>query len=438
MSRMWYYTLVVISLWVSSPELRRLWDWRHGFSEVSAIAALPLIAVVPHVVSLTYGGGWQRLSRPISIAALLWISGFTYALVLGVMDGNGLAGLYAYANFVMPITVGLWMAADECPFEVAIARVTRFLFATTTVVSLYGIYQFARLPPWDAYWLHSIARESKSFGLPIPYEVRVFSVLNSPGVLGAALAITLILSLPFLSVRKPWILFQAPIWIVVLGLSKDRTGWVMLVLALLVYFAISRRRATLVASVGALVLIFVASLGIVTFYSGSTHVLDTITDRLDTFQDPSHDISVIDREKLYENGLGDLFLAPLGQGLGIYGTATKLSNSSRTTDLDSGILGRFIEMGFPGALMMAASLGFIALTSLLLISEARKRGDERACAMMAVVIATEASFLVLEISLDATGLMFLYLWILAALALRAERVRTRYPSLSLSPTPKLA
>jgi len=435
---MWYYTLAVISLWIVSPELRRIYDWRHGFSEVSFFSALPLLAVLPHVLSLTYGGGWKRLSRPISIAASLWISGFTYALILGLIDGNGFAALYAYLNFVLPIAVGLWMAADAVPFHVAIVRVTRFLFAAATVVSFYGLYQFARLPPWDAAWLNNIARESRSFGLPMPYEVRVFSVLNSPGLLGTVLAATLIASLPFLSVRKPWILVQAPLWIVALGLSRDRTGWVMLVVGFVVYFAISRGRVMLLGSVGALALLFVAALGVATFYTGNTHVLDTMTDRLDSFQDPSHDVSVIDRERLYENGLGDLASAPLGQGLGLYGTATKLSASARTTDLDSGVLGRFIEMGFPGALMMAASLGLIALSSLLLMLEARKRGDGRACAIMAVAIATEASFLVLELSLDASGLMFVYLWILAALALRAERARTRYPALGLSSNVVLA
>ncbi len=438
MTRMWYYTLTVIALWIVSPELRRLYDWRHGFSEISAFSALPLVAAVPHVFSLAYGGGWKRLSRPLAIAATLWIGGFTYALVLGLVADNGLAALFAYANFTLPIAVGLWIAADDLSFEVAVVRVVRFLFATATVVSLYGLYQFARLPPWDAYWLHSIARESKSFGLPIPYAVRVFSVLNSPGFLGSVLAITLLVSLPFLSVRKPWVLLQAPIWIVAIGLSRDRTGWIMLVVGLVVYFAISRGRGALVGSIGALALIFGASLGMVTLYSGSTHVFDTIAERLDTFTDPSRDISVIDREKLYENGLGDLMLAPFGQGLGLYGTATKLSTSARTTDLDSGILGRFTEMGFPGALMMIASLGLVALTSYLLLYEARKLGDERACAIMAVVLATEASFVVLEVSLDATGLMFLYLWILAALALRAERARTSYPALTLVPGTKIA
>jgi putative inorganic carbon (hco3(-)) transporter len=438
MSRMWYYTLAVISLWIASPEIRRVYDWNFGFSEVSPIAILPLIAVFPHIVSLLYGGGWKRLSRPIAIAAILWITGFTYALVLGLVYGNGLPALYAYANFVLPIAVGLWMAADASSFDVAIVRVTRFLFAAATAVSLYGMYQFARLPAWDAYWLQSIAHESRAFGLPMPYEVRVFSVLNSPGTLGAALAITLIASLPFLSIRKPWVLIQAVIWLVTFGLTRDRTGWLVLAVGLVVYLAIARGRLVLVRSAGVLALILVSSVGIVTFYSGNVRVLDTMTSRLDSLQDLSNDVSVIDRERLYEDRLGDLAVAPFGQGLGLYGTATKLSDSNRTTDLDSGVLARFVEMGFPGALMMAASLALVAMTSLLLIAEARKRGDERACAMMAVALATEAGILVLEVSLDVTGVGLLYLWILVALALRAERGRTRELSLRLSPVPRLA
>jgi hypothetical protein len=419
---MWYYTLAVIALWIVNPEIRRIYDWRHGYAEFSPIALLPLLALIPFVLSLTIGGGRLRISRPLGIAAVLWISGFTYALILGLIDNDFLPAVYAFANFVLPIVVGLWIAADEAPFDVALTRVARLLFGVATVVSLYGLFQFARLPAWDAYWLHSIARESRSFGLPFPYQVRVFSMLNSPSILGAVLALTLLASLPYLSLRRPWVLLQAPLWLVTLGLSRDRTGWIMLAVGFAVYLAVARGRSALIASVAVLALLTISSVGVVTFYSGSTHALENISDRFNSMQDLSSDVSIIDRQRLYERRIGDLESAPMGQGLGLFGTATKLSDSARTTDLDSGILGRLIEMGIPGALAMAASLALISMTSLLLLYEARKRGDERTCRTMGLALATVTSILILEISMDATGLVFLYLWLFAALALRAEPV----------------
>ena len=46
-------------------------------------------------------------------------------------------------------------------------------------LALYGVYQFVRIPAWDAAWM--INADLKSIGSPMPYLVRVFGTLNTPG-----------------------------------------------------------------------------------------------------------------------------------------------------------------------------------------------------------------------------------------------------------------
>ena len=76
MSRMWLYTYGALVLWVVNPELRRIFDWRFGYSALDVFPLLPFIAVLPHLWSLTYGGGWRRLSRPLLIATWVWLGAF--------------------------------------------------------------------------------------------------------------------------------------------------------------------------------------------------------------------------------------------------------------------------------------------------------------------------------------------------------------------------
>jgi hypothetical protein len=418
---MWVYTMGVLVLWVINPELRRLYDWRFGHSAVSIISLLPLLSVAPHLWSLTMGGGWRRLPGALAVAAWLWVGAFGYGLALAMANqGQWLSGLYAFLNFVVPAGIGLWIAADEAPFSCAYLRVTRVLFAATTFAAVYGIVQWALVPPWDADWLRGVISEgSRSYGYAVPFQIRVFSVLNSPGPFGNFMAAMLLLALPRLSPTRPLLLVQIPVWLIAFGLSLDRSGWLMFAVGTLVYLAFAPRRLTLLATLGSTAVLLAAAVAILPGLIGNDLVSTIVGDRIATLSDIGSDRSAADRSVVYTDGILEFENAPLGRGLGIVGTSTKLSVTQGTTDYDSGVLARLIELGLPGVLLLVAAAASLASACYAGATSRAAATPIDGRSVAASGLGLIVALISLELSGDVAGLLVLMLWLFAALAVRS-------------------
>jgi hypothetical protein len=423
LSAMWYYTFFTLALWIVAPEIRRIFDWQFGFSNISVFAALPLLATIPHALALTLGGGWKRLPQMLAIAAWLWIGGFAYALVLSLINGNGLPGAYAFAGFVFPIGVGLWIASVAETQRIVIRRVTHMLFFATTLASIYGIVQYVILPPWDAFWLKTlIANGSNSFGLPQPMEIRAFSTFASPGPFAAFLGCMLLLSLPQLTPKRPWLLAQMPLWLVAFALTLGRAGWVLFALGLAVYVLLAARRGTVIAAIALCCAVVAAASVLLSQASASDRFTTDVVARLQTLGDLNDDVSASDRQSQYSQGFREFEAAPLGLGLGLLGVATKLGAAEKTTDFDSGVVARLIEMGIPGTLLLVAAFSVCLLTLLLVWADVRAKhvaGQSTAAAAIAVLVGVAGY----EVFGDVTGFLVLILWLSISLALPSERGR---------------
>jgi putative inorganic carbon (HCO3(-)) transporter len=421
MSRMWRYTLAVIILWVVNPELRRLYDWKFGFSALEILSVLPLLSLVPHVWSLTLGGGWRRLPRVVAFSGWVWLGGFTYALVIGIVSGNTLSGTYTFISYVFPVVIGLWIAADEAPFSTAHARVMRVLFALTTVVSVYGVVQYVVAPAWDALWLQNqIDQGSFSFGKPLPFQIRVFSTLNSSGIFGMYMAIVLLIVLPQLSLRRPLLLAQIPIWLIAFGLSLVRAGWLMFAIGAGVYLLFTPRRRILLATFAFTAVLFAGLVVALPAAVGNDSLLTSLTNRLNTLSDLDNDTSGRQRANLYGEAGELISVAPFGRGLGVLGTSTKLSNAETTTDFDSGILARAVEMGIPGVTLYILPLLLLVGATFRVWNDGRKHNDRLAQSFAAMAVGLEVAFAGQQLAGEANGVMFLLLWLVMCLAVRAR------------------
>lgn len=440
MSLMWRYTLAVLVLWMVNSELRRVYDWKFGFSTLEGLAVIPLLALIPHVWSLTFGGGWARLSRPVAIAAWLWLGGFTYAFVVAIVCGNVLPGIYSFVLYVLPITIGLWIAADPTPFPVIYKRVTRLLFALATVVSVYAIVQYAVAPVWDVVWLqHMIAGGEHTYGLPAPFEIRVFSTLNSPSVFGVYTGIMLLMALPQLSLSRPLLLAQIPLWLTASLLSLVRTGWLMFVVGATVYLLFAPRRGMLLPTIGLTAALFAGLLVSLPSIFGSDTVLGSLGSRLSTFSNLEDDTSGTARRELYNSAGSLIAIAPYGQGLGVLGTATKLSSSEKTTNFDSGILARIIEMGLPGVILYVAPLLVLVGATFETWNAGRVGRDKGIQSLAAMTLGLEVAFAGQQLSGDASGAPLLLLWLVLCLTVRARselitESKAGYGNLGLAPT----
>jgi hypothetical protein len=268
------------------------------------------------------------------------------------------------------------------------------------IVGVYGIVQFYVVPGWDAFWMENAPMGS--IGAPEPFEVRVFSTLNSPGPLAVFLAAAVL----FLTDSRHRLRLVAQIaGYVCLGLSMVRSAWLGCALGLLVILAVGRARAKTTA----LLAIGVVVVGVLQI-SGPVQM--AIADRIDESREGRQDDSFLARKALYDDMVPTLFTNVVGQGLGASGVASRLSpKGGGLENVDSGVIEFAYSLGLPGALLTfgALALGGLELT----------RAGLRRDVVSAGLVAASASILAqMPGGNTLTGIGGVTFFLLWALALR--------------------
>jgi putative inorganic carbon (hco3(-)) transporter len=399
-ARPWLAIVIVLGLWALMPGVRRLFDWRAGFASLSVLSIVPLVALVPSVVALTYGGRVRRVDPRLLACAWLWCGGFGISFVVAVMSGNSpFAAAYELAQFILPMTFGLWVATLNVPLPELYDRVAGAMLWLSTPLCLYAFVQFVAPPPWDVAWM--INANIASIGHPFPYELRPFSLLNSPGVFADFLDVTLVLNLPrLLWSRSPLQWAQFGLCVVALALTMVRTGWLGFAVGVVTYILLVPRPARNLAVLGTVVGLGAILLAYAPTLLGSSVAADAITSRFSTFSDLDADYSYVDRQRYFGELLDDAFEQPLGTGLGVIGTAAKLGASGQTKDFDNGFVARFTEMGYFGMLCYLGTL--IAMIGLAANAWRRAQiaGDERGASIAAAIVAVQVMLAALDVSSD--------------------------------------
>ena len=419
---------LIFAAWAIAPELRRVLDWRVGFTKISLVSALPLVALALPLVPLLYGGGLQRVARPLLALAWIWVGAFAYALAIAIPAGDALPGTYAFARFCLPMTFALWVAShDEIPQLALWERIARILLWLAAAASAYGVYQFVALPPWDLQWM--LAVHLPSIGPAIPYQFRIFGPLNSPGPFADFLLFALLFNLPRLRRPGPLIVAQVAVVIGALALSLVRSDWIALAVAALCYVWLSPYRLrnvaviSTVAIAGAL-LIFNASALL-----GSTAAGSALSTRFDTFNDLGADDSYNVRMRYFGDALQSAAENPLGEGLGVIGIAGRLGSNESIFVFDNGYIARFTEMGYFGT-----ACYLLALVAGLVLAYVRWRAFTRAglrdeAMLAAAAVALQVALIVLDASDDHhTGYAGIFFWLSLALIYGAAPLPCRSPA----------
>lgn len=400
----------ILALWVLIPEVRRLVDWQVGFNSLPVINLTPLVALIP-VGLLVFRRRAAGIPTPLAIVAAAWLIGFGFALLIALLSGGVLSALYQAAQFMLPICIAVVVIGRNQPTQ-TFRTVATTLAWLGLIVGAYGIFQYVSPPPWDVLWAQN--SRLSSIGNPAPFEMRIFSTLNSPGVCGDFFALAFLAQLPYFRGRSlPWRLIAVAFIMAGLLLTADRSAWVATALGAIVFVVISPRRT---AALAALVLVGVASVAAVASGASSLPALQTIQDRVTTLQDVQSDDSIVQRQQESAEAMHTALTEPIGQGLGSIGTATKLISGSTTT-LDNGYLSRFLEMGVFGFIAYLFAVLGAALFTLIRAVQVRRESPE-AATVAAACLAMQAGLLLLDISSDHhaafAGTMF---WIAVAVPL---------------------
>jgi O-antigen ligase/polysaccharide polymerase Wzy-like membrane protein len=394
-SYLWY-------LWFVTPLVRRLIDYQSGWNEQSPVLLTPLLAT--GVCLLTLLRHLPKLARGSLVPFAMTLVALPIPLLIGMLTVGPAASVYSALTWLVPLALGYHFAVQPERYP-GFARATQSAFAWGALgMGIYGILQFVHPMPWDQFWM--LNSGMGSIGQPIAYQVRVFSTLNSP----LPFAVTMLAALLILLTRRPlvhWVV-GAPAYVSFL-LSLARTAWLAWVIGVLTYAAYlsGRARMRVLSLAGAFVVVLVLLLALGT-------VVEPIKARFQSLGELQEDVSYNERATLYVDYARNIIAAPLGQGLGYTGGATRLASQEGARDLDSGIIDIFVSLGWVGALLV----GFGMVTMVLRLLRRREAPDDHfAAAARGIVLGLLGAILSLNTLAGLAGAVF---WGALGLALAAQ------------------
>lgn len=406
-----HYIGFVCWLFFLSPEVRRLADFVNGaFNDKSLIMVAPLLAVALCGVSLFRHAGklGQRSSAPL----VLIVVAQTYAFVVGVI-GVGLApALYTFVNWVFPALVAFYLTVTWQHYPTYRRVMLSTIVYAGLLMGIYAVIQYIVVPPWDAFWIIQI--KAQAFGQPVPYGLRVWSTINSPGTFAITIMYLVLMSM---ASRSRLSLLMAIFGVAGLMFTSVRTCWAGLVIGLIYPLAMldgrSRRRL-----IGAVVGIALLCAPMMMFDQISEHVVS----RLTTFKDIGNDNSFQSRADFYEAFFSTALTDISGEGLGSTGIGAKLSSDNSQNaggSFDSGLMEVPFVMGWPGTLLYATGI-FILMWRAFTAS--RRQPDDRfAICGVGVSIAIFAMMIMVNTLTSNTGMLFFIGVTMPVIGLRYSR-----------------
>ncbi len=332
------YMPYVLAVWAVAPELRRVVDW-----SMNEYTSLSLIALAPFLVSLlcmlSILKNVDRISPFISKMMLLFAVILAYGMILGITKYT-LSAVFELLYYVVPFLMFPYLALRS-PSEKEKDGLVVSYIVIAFFVSLYGIIQFIFAPPWDVFWMNNA--EMMSIGSPVPYELRVFSTLNSPGPAAAFLFGALI---PML-LDKRWRSGLGWIAMLIIAtclvLTLVRSVWIGLIVTVLLYLIWSTQGQKL-GKIIVLVFFSLCVYFLLPFIPGS----EMVEQRFNSLTSLEEDHSYTERMQIAEHLIPMITGQPLGKGLGSQGKGTKLNNEGNVGEgaiLDNGVGSIFVTYG---------------------------------------------------------------------------------------------
>ncbi len=336
------------------PFLRRVADYQVGFVQANPILLGSLVVLLPALPSL-----FRRIltpGAPLAGPLAAMVGCLMYGSFLALVGEKVIQALYEPAWYILPVALATFVM--ERPADlVAIRRsLTQAVLLIMPIMTVYGVLQYVSPQPWDIVWMLNV--DNNTFGKPMPYEVRVFSMLNSPGTAGVFTAYAMLM----LSGGGLIGMLVAVAALPLLLLTIIRTAWLAVFIGLVAILVVAPATQRL-RLVGALAAGILAMVLLVASPAVPVSVKNMIEDRANSFTSLGTDTSANDRRDTYASFYNRLAESPLGEGFGANGSATASVQKRDLPALDSGILEIFLTFGLPVGMIYMYSLGAIILAA---------------------------------------------------------------------------
>ncbi|HEY6124995.1 MAG TPA: hypothetical protein VIV63_10095 [Steroidobacteraceae bacterium] len=316
---------------------RRLIDDQAGFDASNPALLTPYLCGLYTVI--TFFEYWSRPQPKKLGPFLVLMACIAYGTALAMLDGRFRSSIVDVLKWTVGPLFAVYLLANRHNIPDLRRIFEPCLIAAAVVMSLYGVWQFVSPSSWDATWVHGVLELGfNSIGRPEPFQLRVFSTMNSPGSFGAVLSAGVILALKR---RLPICLLAVAPMLVGLALCQYRSLWAATALAIVL---VALAPSTGVRRTNILALFFVGLMLASTALS--PQIRDAVAKRAASLTELEGDESLRKRLEQYNEVLQHDNLI-VGDGLAINGASRRLDNR-HTVEIDGALIEVYRAMGVFG------------------------------------------------------------------------------------------
>lgn len=376
-------------MWFLTPLVRRLADYRSGFTDPSPIILAPFLVTI-----ITLYTVWRQIPKSYQQGGLPFIFcliSLFYSFLIGLIQHSPITVVIKLLDWLAPVLFGFHLYVNWRNYSSYRQNIQRTFFWGVLVMGVYGIIQYLLLPQWDRFWI--IKSEMASAGSPLPFLLNVHSTMNDRGTFAIFMMAGLLL---LFSQPEAVNLPVSGAGLLSLLLTTVRTSWIGLLLGIIAMMA-SVKSSIQMRLILILLLTTLFSLPLMTMepFSGR------IQDRIESFSNLEEDTSFQERGSIYEDQLNHALTNFAGDGIG-GGTG------------DSGFLTTLLQLGLLGVIFY---WGGIIMMILDLFKTRLNRLDSFASTARAIVLSTISMLPIGNLLDGVDGMIF---WSFLGLGLAAN------------------
>ncbi len=386
-------------LWFLSPLVRRLADYRSGFTDPSPILLAPYLVALLSLATLVRH--LPKTGRDGSLPFAISIVGVLYGYLIGLVRAAPISVSISLLEWITPLAFGYHIYANWRSYSEYKQNIQKIFLWFALLAGIYGVFQYIVAPEWDRFWLTNvIASGSLSFGRPEPLMIRVWSTMHAPGVFASAMAAALLLLFSYRGVLLP---ITATFGYLSFLLCQGRSGWLVWAVGLLILFPTLKQQMQMRLLITLSVMILCIT-PLVTIKPFS----DVASSRFQSFSNLEGDHSAIERQAVYDYWFGRAATSVIGNGTGGI-------TRSEGVVLDSAVLDLLLSLGWIGTAFYMSGLMLLVLR---LIQGVSQGSDPFANAARALALSIVCQLPLGSIMLGFQGML---LWSFLGIGLAARK-----------------
>jgi hypothetical protein len=343
-----------------TPFIRRVSDFRSGFTDPSPMLLAPLL--VATITIITFYRNLPKAHEQGGLPFILSAMGVFYGFLVGLINGLPVPAILSLIGWVSPILFGFHLFVNWRDYPSYRQNIQRTFLWGVLVTASYGVYQYLVAPEWDRFWLIQ-TKLYTSMGTPAPLGLRVWSTMNAPLQFGIVmLGGNILLFIGQGNLRIPGLV----IGILSILLTSVRTVWGGFIISLITLL-VSLKGGFQIRLIAFILTIFLCIVPLSTVEPFS----QVIQSRVTSLSNVKDDQSAKDRANLYGTTLNLALSEVIGKGNGTL------------KPIDSGIIELLLTFGWMGAIPYISGL-FLSFYTLFQAS--KSNFDPFASAARAIVV----------------------------------------------------